>query len=201
MNAAGSGQRPASTDKAAVKLWLQGCEAAYHLKHPNQVIEDGIMWRSGTKPCTGSCPSQWSAAGKSIALAANEEPLINLAGGTSGSVAADWCADLTFNHFIQPLAVSVESRLRAHPPAAGPETYSWNQGVRGRVQHPAGERRSRAAGRAGHGDGGVRRRAGPDDPGEDTALVALRQDPVSGHQRDGDLVRGNDRQLRFIRLV
>jgi FKBP-type peptidyl-prolyl cis-trans isomerase len=128
MNAAQSGQRPASTDKAAVTLWLQGCEAAYHLKHPNQVIEDGIMWRNGTKPCTGSCPSQSYAAGKSIALAANEEPLINLAAGTSGSAAADWCADLTSNHFIQPLPVSVESRLLAHTPVAGPATYSWDQG-------------------------------------------------------------------------
>jgi FKBP-type peptidyl-prolyl cis-trans isomerase len=128
MNAAQSGQRPADTDKAAVKLWLRGCEAAYHLKHLNQVIEDGIMWRSGTKPCTGSCPSQSYAAGKSIALAANEEPLINLAAGTSGSVAADWCADLTSNHFIQPLPVGVESRLHAHTPVAGPATYSWDQG-------------------------------------------------------------------------
>ena len=99
MNAAESGQRPASADKAAVKLWLQGCEAAYHLKHPNQVIEDGIMWRNGTKPCTGSCPSQWYAAGKS-----------------------------TSNRFIQPLPVSVESRLHAHQPAFGPVTYSWDQG-------------------------------------------------------------------------
>lgn len=128
MNAAESGQRPASTDKAAVNLWLQGCEAAYHLKHPNQVIEDGIMWRNGTKPCTGSCPSERYAAGKSVALAANEEPLINLATGMSGSAAADWCADLTSNHFIQPLPVSVESQLHAHTPAAGPETYSWDQG-------------------------------------------------------------------------
>ena len=128
MNAAESGQRPASTDKAAVKLWLQGCEAAYHLKHPNQVIEDGIMWPNGTKPCTGSCAAKWSAAGKSIALAANEEPLINVAAGTSGSVAADWCADLTSNHFIQPLPASVESQLHAHTPVAGPATYSWTQG-------------------------------------------------------------------------
>ena len=128
MNAAESGQRPVSTDKAAVKLWLQGCEAAYHLKHPTQVIEDGIMWRSGTKPCTGSCPSHWYAAGKGIALAANEEPLINLAAGTSGSVSADWCADLTSNHFIQPLPARVESRLRADTPVYGPATYSWDQG-------------------------------------------------------------------------
>ena len=128
MNAAQSSQQPANTDKAAVKLWLQGCEAAYHLKHPNQVIEDGIMWPNGTKPCTGSCPSQWSAAGKSIALAANEEPLINLAAGTSGSVAADWCADLTANRFIQPLPESVESQLHAHTPATGPQAYSWDQG-------------------------------------------------------------------------
>ncbi len=128
MNAAQPGQRPASSDKVSVKLWLQGCEAAYHLKHPEQVIEDGIMWRSGTKACTGACPSEWSAAGKGIALAANEEPLINLAAGTSGSVAADWCGDLTSNHFIQPLPVNVESRLRAHTPAVGPQTYSWDQG-------------------------------------------------------------------------
>jgi hypothetical protein len=71
MNAAESGQRPASTDKAAVKLWLQGGEAAYH--------------RIATpRALTGSRTS-----------------------------------DL----FLGP-------------------------GVRGRVQHPAGERRSRAAGRA-----------------------------------------------------
>ena len=125
MNAAESGQRPVSTDKAAVKLWLQGCEAAYHLKHPTQVIEDGIMWRSGTKPCTGSCPSHWYAAGKGIALAANEEPLINLAAGTSGSVSADWCADLTSNHFIQPLPVRVESRLRADTPVKTPPSSPY----------------------------------------------------------------------------
>src|ERR1700743_1756414 len=77
MNGAESGQRPVSTDKAAVKLCLQGGEAAYHLNHPTQVIEDGIRCRSGTKPSTGSCPSRWYAAGKGIALAANEEPLIN----------------------------------------------------------------------------------------------------------------------------
>jgi FKBP-type peptidyl-prolyl cis-trans isomerase len=128
MNAAQSGQRPANTDKAAVKLWLQGCEAAYHQKHPNQVVEDGIMWPSGTKPCNKSCSSQQYAAGKSIALAADEEPLVHLAAGTSGSPAADWCADLMSNQFIQPLPVSVESRLHAHTPVAGPATYSWDQG-------------------------------------------------------------------------
>jgi FKBP-type peptidyl-prolyl cis-trans isomerase len=123
MNAAEPSQRPAKTDKVSVQQWLQGCEAAYHQQHPNQLVEDGIMWPSGTKPCSKSCSSQWSATGKSIPLAANEEPLIN-----SKSAAADWCADLASNRFIQPLPASVESQLHAHAPAAGPETYSWNQG-------------------------------------------------------------------------
>ena len=123
MNAAEPSQRPAKTDKVSVQQWLQGCEAAYHQQHPNQLVEDGIMWPSGTKPCSESCSSQWSATGKSIALAANEEPLIN-----SKSAAADWCADLASNRFIQPLPVSVESQLHTHAPAARPETYSWNQG-------------------------------------------------------------------------
>jgi FKBP-type peptidyl-prolyl cis-trans isomerase len=128
MTAAQPSQRPASTDKAAVQLWLQGCAAAYHQKHPTQLVEDGIMWPSGTKACSKSCSAQWDATGHSIALAADQEPLINVAGGPSASAATDWCADLTSNRFIQPLPASVESRLRAHTPAVGPETYSWDQG-------------------------------------------------------------------------
>jgi hypothetical protein len=123
MNAADPGQRPAKTDQVSVQQWLLGCEAAYHQQHPGQLVEDGIMWPSGTKPCARACSSQWSAAGKRIALAASEEPLIN-----SKSAAADWCADLAADRFIQPIPASIEARLHAHVPAAGPQAYSWDQG-------------------------------------------------------------------------
>jgi peptidylprolyl isomerase len=128
MNAAKPSQRPATTDKAAVQSWLQGCEAAYHQNHPNQLVEDGAMWPSGTKACPKSCSSQWDATGHSVALAADQEPLINVGANSPVSAATAWCTDLTTNRFIRPLPAGVESQLRANRPALGPQTYSWDQG-------------------------------------------------------------------------
>lgn len=65
MNAAPAGQRPASTDNAAVGQWLRGCEAAYHQDHPGQLIKNGVMYGNGTKPCTGSCPAPGGAPARS----------------------------------------------------------------------------------------------------------------------------------------
>ena len=128
LGAAKPGQRPSAADKAAVQQWMQGCEAGYRQEHPDQLIQDGTMYGNGTQPCTGACSSRWYAAGKSVALAASALPGLGPDGGTSGSAASDWCADLMFDRFSQPLPVSVESQLQANMPGGGPETGYWDQG-------------------------------------------------------------------------
>jgi FKBP-type peptidyl-prolyl cis-trans isomerase len=124
------GQRPAAADKAAAGQWVQGCEAAYHQDHQGQVIQDGIMYGKGAKPCTGACPAKWHAAGNSIAAAASELPGLAPYVGTPVSAATGWCALLMDNRLSQPLSAGVESRLQANTPAYGPQTLYWNQGCR-----------------------------------------------------------------------
>jgi peptidylprolyl isomerase len=123
-----TGQRPAASDKVAVSQWVQGCEAGYHLDHPSQVIQGGVMYGKGAKPCTGSCPSKTYAAGKSIALSASVLPGLNPYGATYALGAARWCADLMGNSFGLPLSASVKSQLGAGEPALGPAVGYWDQG-------------------------------------------------------------------------
>ena len=126
-SAAPTAQRPATADETAVSEWVQGCEAGYRQGHPGQLVEDGVMYGNGAKPCTEACSSKWYAAGQSIALAASGQPGVAPDGDTSASAATDWCADLMGDGFSQPLGGSVKSQLRANKPA-GPETASWDQG-------------------------------------------------------------------------
>jgi peptidylprolyl isomerase len=128
LSAAQPGQRPAAADKAAVKQWVGGCEAGYHQEHPHQLVQDGIMYGAGAKPCTGACQSRSQAAGKSIALSASTLPGLSPAEVSSASAASNWCADLMLNKFSQRLSASVESRLQANKPAIGPATAFWDQG-------------------------------------------------------------------------
>src|ERR1700739_3334186 len=108
LTAAEPSQRPAATSNAAVQQaadqqWVQGCEAGYHQDHPHQLVQDGIMWGNGAKPCTGACSSRSNAAGMSIAIAAGELPSASPDRGTSAAAAEGWCADLMDNHLSQPL--------------------------------------------------------------------------------------------------
>jgi FKBP-type peptidyl-prolyl cis-trans isomerase len=133
LSAAEPSQRPAATgnaavQQAAVQQWVQGCEAGYHQDHPHQLVQDGIMWGNGAKPCTGACSSRSNAAGESIAIAAGELPSASPARGTSAAAAGGWCADLMDNHLSQPLTASVEAQLKANLPAIGPATMYWDQG-------------------------------------------------------------------------
>ena len=122
------GQRPAATDKTAVGQWVQGCVAGYHQDHPGQVIQDGVMYGKGAKPCTGSCATKAYAVGRSIALSASVLPGLNPKGATDALGAAGWCADLMGNRFGLPLSPGVAAQLRAGQPALGPATGYWDQG-------------------------------------------------------------------------
>jgi FKBP-type peptidyl-prolyl cis-trans isomerase len=128
LSAAQPGQRPAAAGKAAVQQWVQGCAAGYHQEHPHQLVQDGIMYGAGAKPCTGACQSRSQAAGKSIALSASTLPGLSPAEVSSAPAASNWCADLMLNKFSQRLSASVESRLQANKPAIGPATAFWDQG-------------------------------------------------------------------------
>ena len=127
LSTAPAAQRPGATDETAVSQWVQGCEAGYRQDHPGQLVEDGVMYGDGAKPCTGACSSKWYAAGQSIALAASGQPGVAPDGDASASATSDWCADLMDDGFSQPLTGSVKSQLRANKPA-GPEAVSWDQG-------------------------------------------------------------------------
>ncbi len=120
LSAAPASQRPGAADGIGVSQWVQGCEAGDRQGHPGQLVEDGVMYGSGAKPCTGACSSKWYAAGQSIALAASGQPGVAPDGDTSASAAADWCADLVDDGFSQPLGGSVKSQLRANKPARRP---------------------------------------------------------------------------------
>jgi FKBP-type peptidyl-prolyl cis-trans isomerase len=128
LSAAKPGQRPAAADKAAAQQWMQGCEAGYHQDHPHQLVQDGIMYPNGAKPCTGACESRSNAAGESIAIAAGESPGSSPDRGTSAAAAEGWCADLMDNRLSHPLTASVEAQLKANLPAIGPATTYWDQG-------------------------------------------------------------------------
>ena len=112
------GQRPSANDAAADQQWLRGCEAGYYQDHPHQVVEFGMMYAPGTQPCTGVCPSNWYAAGKTVALAAS--PYLSPSSADTAGSAATWCADLLFPEPGQSMPASTEavitgehSRIRA----------------------------------------------------------------------------------------
>ena len=102
--------------------------AGYHQDHPGQLIQDGVMYGQGAKPCTGSCATRATAAGRSIALAASVLPGLNPNGATDALGAAGWCADLMGNRFGLPLSPGVEAQLRAGQPALGPAVGYWDLG-------------------------------------------------------------------------
>lgn len=123
------GQRPAAAaDKTAAGLWVRGCEAGYHQDHPGQVIQDGIMYGQGAKPCTGSCATRAYAAGQGIALSASAVPGLNPRGATDALGAAGWCTALLGNRFGLPLSPGVAAQLRAGEPSPGPAVGYWDRG-------------------------------------------------------------------------
>jgi hypothetical protein len=124
------GQRPSATDASADQQWLRGCEAGYHQDHPHQVVEFGIMYARGTRPCTGVCPTNWYDAGKAVALAAStsSDPYLSPRSSGTPESAATWCADLLFPEPDQPLPASVEALTQGDLPASGPEAVEWYKG-------------------------------------------------------------------------
>ena len=124
------GQRPSTADTEADRQWLRGCEAGYYQDHPHQLVENGMMYPPGTRPCTGQCASNWYAAGKAVALAASTSsgPYLSPSSGDAPESAETWCADLLFPAPGQPLPASVEALLQGSLPAAGPESVEWENG-------------------------------------------------------------------------
>ena len=120
------GQRPSANDAAADQQWLRGCEAGYYQDHPHQVVEFGMMYAPGTQPCTGVCPSNWYAAGKTVALAAS--PYLSPSSADTAGSAATWCADLLFPEPGQSMPASTEAVIQANIPGSGPETVEWSKG-------------------------------------------------------------------------
>jgi hypothetical protein len=124
------GQRPSATDQAADRQWLRGCEAGYYQDHPHELVEDGMMYPPGTRPCTAQCASNWYAAGKAVALAAStsSDPYLSPSSGGTPESAETWCADLLFPDPGQPLPASIEALIQANTPAPGPEAVEWGNG-------------------------------------------------------------------------
>jgi FKBP-type peptidyl-prolyl cis-trans isomerase len=128
-----TGPDPKTAGKLAVQQWVQGCETVYHQDHAHQLVQDGVMYGNGAKPCTGACQSKTTAAGKSIALAASVLPGLSPASGTPATATA-WCAGLMSDRLSYPLTASVDAKLKAGTPAPGPAIGYWDQGCEAAFQ-------------------------------------------------------------------
>ena len=122
------GQRPPPGDATADEQWVRGCEAGYHQDYPDQLVEYGMMFGSGTQACAGACGARWYAAGKSLSDAAGEMVGFSSGSGGARSAAANWCADIMFPARADSWPAAISAQLQANMPPEGPATLEWEKG-------------------------------------------------------------------------
>ena len=118
-----SADRPSGRSGAAAQQWIQGCEAGYRADHPDQLVENGIMYARNTVRCTDSCESHWYAVGRALAVFASQSSGVYFPDAQGG---LQWCADLVFPP--APLPANVEAQVEAHLPPGGPAYLNFDKG-------------------------------------------------------------------------